>query len=155
MCTGVQVISKENHTFWGRTQEFDTFLPAKAGVVPRGYLIDYFLNEPFKAIYAAAGPIVHEILDGKLKIYFLDGMNEKGLTGGSFTFGNDYCKFSSVAEIKSLNKQPIRGEEFLTRTLLTCKDCADLQDRLKRLILSDEPNLLGGIILSIKQELHW
>ncbi|WP_331836560.1 linear amide C-N hydrolase [Erysipelothrix piscisicarius] len=86
MYRNTRVISKQNNTYWGRTQEYDTFLPVCGVLVPRGTAINHMLS-PIVAKNAAAGISLH---DSNQDLLFMDGMNEHGLVGGSFYYGNDY-----------------------------------------------------------------
>lgn len=143
MCTGIQVISKQNNTFWGRTQEFNTLLPVCGIIVPRGTVVNNTLS-PVVAKYAASGISIDDPSKG---ILFMDGMNEHGLTGGSFYFGNDYSDYAPSSAIELMGKQALRGEEFVTWALLNCDSIVDLHRKaIKEVAISNEPNQLGEVL---------
>lgn len=143
MCTGIQVISKQNNTYWGRTQEFDTFLPVCGVLVPRGTAINHMLS-PIVAKNAAAGISLH---DSNQDLLFMDGMNEHGLVGGSFYYGNDYSDYAPTSAIELMGKQALRGEEFVTWALLNCDSIVDLHRKaIKEVAISNEPNIHGNVI---------
>lgn len=121
MCTGISLTSKEQHYYWGRTQEFDMTLVYAGLVIPRNYTVDATLSK-ITSVYAAAGIGMEEYP------VLVDGVNEKGLAGGSFYFAN-YQQYASEADIKAANKLALRGQEFVTWALLNCGSVAELKER--------------------------
>lgn len=83
-CTGIQLQTKDGTFVSGRTLEFGIFLDTSVIVVPRGYefvgLTTRGKGKKWQAKYASMGIIVadNEVI--------LDGINEKGLSVGSFYF---------------------------------------------------------------------
>ena len=54
MCTSVRIKSKENHCFWGRTQEFDVPIKYDFVIIPRNYTITSLLS-PCEVKYGFTG----------------------------------------------------------------------------------------------------
>ncbi len=95
-CTGIQLQTKDGTYVSGRTLEFGLFFETSVIVVPRGYeftgqstLGD---GKRWKAKYASVGTI---IADNKA---ILDGINEKGLSVGSFYFPG-FAKYSVTTPV--------------------------------------------------------
>jgi len=90
-CTGIQLQTKDGTFVSGRTLEFGVFLDTSIMVVPRGYEFtgQTTLGEGkrWKSKYASVGVIVadNEVM--------MDGINEKGLSVGSFYFPG-YAQYS-------------------------------------------------------------
>jgi len=136
MCTSLGIQSKEGNYYWGRTQEFDIPLDYYGGLIPRGYEIGQTLTA-FKARYAALGIVIN-----KLPL-LADGVNEKGLCGGTLYFGN-YNKYITEDRICEMGKKPIRGEEICTWVLLNYASVADIRANLnKDIAAADTPGSFG------------
>jgi choloylglycine hydrolase len=90
-CTGAQIITEDKAAISGRTLEFGIFLDNSVVVVPRGYAFTGSTKlgdgKKWTAKYASVGIIVAD------NQRILDGMNEKGLSTGSFYFPG-YAKYS-------------------------------------------------------------
>lgn len=136
MCTSVRLTSQEGNYYWGRTQEFDMTLNYAGCLVPRGHQIGHLLS-PFAAEYAATGVITGQ------KPVLADGVNEKGLFGGTFYFGN-YNKYIAEDEIRKMGKKPIRGEDICTWVLLNYGSVAEVKERLNQdVAVADTPGNFG------------
>ena len=135
MCTGIKVISKENHCFWGRTQEFDVPLQYVLEIIPRDYMLP--CQTLCQVKYAVMGVGMRE---GTM---LADGINEKGLSGGSFYFGNDN-HYAQTEEIVQNGKKPVRGEEFFTWILTRYSSVEEIKENLnKDIAVSNEKGALG------------
>lgn len=83
-CTGIMLKNKDNSFVSGRTVEFGIAIDSSIAVVPRNY--SFVGQTPmgkgmqYTSKYAAVGMVAYKDLS------ILDGMNEKGLTVGSFYF---------------------------------------------------------------------
>ena len=90
-CTGIQLQTKDGTYVSGRTLEFGIFFETSVIVVPREYEFTGQTTlgdgKKWKAKYASVGTI---IADNEA---ILDGINEKGLSVGSFYFP-DYANYS-------------------------------------------------------------
>ena len=90
-CTGAQIMTQDKAAISGRTLEFGIFLDSSVVVSPRGYVFTGSTKlgdgKKWTAKYASVGIIV---ADNQL---ILDGMNEKGLSTGSFYFPG-FTKYS-------------------------------------------------------------
>ncbi|MGF3072267.1 linear amide C-N hydrolase [Facklamia sp. P12932] len=110
MCTGVKITSKENNVYWGRTQEFNMDLDYSGCVVPRNYEVKDALSS-FVTKYAVLGVGVKQI-----PYIIADGVNEKGLCGGTFYFAN-YFHYSEANEVEETGRLALAGAEFVTYAL--------------------------------------
>ncbi len=94
-CTGIQIQTEDGVFVSGRTLEFGIFLPTSVIVVPRGYEFTGQTTlgggKQWQAKYASVGII---IADNEV---ILDGINEKGLSVGSFYFPG-YAKYSVTTQ---------------------------------------------------------
>lgn len=133
MCTGISLTSQEQHHYWGRTQEFDFDLAYSGMVIPRNQTVNETLT-PVKGPYAAAGITI------KAYPILIDGVNEKGLAGGSFYFAN-YHHYAPENDILKAGKIPLRGQEFVTWALINCANVQELTVRApKEVAIADVEN---------------
>lgn len=79
-----------------------------------GSLKDMNTGEMIKANFPAMSDLVN---NAKATEMLMDGVNEKGLAGGSFYFGNGYNKYAEQAIIEASGKVALRGEEIVTYVL--------------------------------------
>lgn len=83
-CTGLKLVAQDGTTVHGRTLEFGRPVPTSVAIIPRGY--SFTGTHPsgpgieFQAKYAVVGAIAFDELS------ILDGINEKGLSVGTFYF---------------------------------------------------------------------
>ena len=103
-CTGIQLQTKDGTYVSGRTLEFGIFFETSIVVVPRGYAFTGQTTlgdgKKWKAKYASVGTI---IADNEA---ILDGINEKGLSVGSFYFPG-YAKYSvTTTENQGISMSP-------------------------------------------------
>lgn len=102
-CTGIKLKAKDGSIVHGRTLEFGIELPVSIAVIPRGY--EFVGTTPkgpgmrFSAKYAAIGAICFE------KPALMDGLNEKGLSVGTFYFPGfaEYSGITSENQSKALS----------------------------------------------------
>lgn len=97
-CTGIKLVTKDGSTVNGRTLEFGIFVETSVMVVPRGYLFKGTTPDgpglSYRAKYAALGAIAYD------NPAILDGINEKGLSVGTFYFPG----FASYANTTPANQ---------------------------------------------------
>lgn len=90
-CTGIKLSAKDGNTVHGRTLEFGIPVHITIAVVPRNHDFQGLTtNGPglaYKSKYAAVGCIAFD------QIALMDGMNEKGLSVGTFYFPG-YAKYT-------------------------------------------------------------
>ena len=83
-CTGLKLTAKDGSTIHGRTFEFGIDVPTSIVVIPSGYSFTATTPEgkglSYQAKYASVGAMCYDYL------LIMDGMNEKGLSIGSFYF---------------------------------------------------------------------
>lgn len=148
MCTGVKVITNENHCFWGRTSEFDVPVDYKIIVLPRGYKLNF--QTPGEVKYGTIGVEgtlgQGENIKGECCLY--DGVNEKGLSGGTFAFGVDN-RYGDSDEIIRRGKKPLLGEEFFTWILTRYSSVQEIKDHLNEDIAVS--NKLGALGVALPQ----
>lgn len=133
-CTGIKVTSKSGQTFWGRTQEFDLEFDYIGVVFPKGLMLEQsFIKTKTRYCFGGIG-----IADEGEALHFVaDGVNEKGLSGGTFYFGN-YNRYLSLAEIGALGKKPLSGVEFVTWALATCNSVDEVRKRAEEVAITHE-----------------
>ncbi len=116
-CTGIQIKPEDGLHVNGRTLEFGIKIESSAVIVPRGYSFTGTtpLGEGLKyqAKYGAVGAICFD------NPSMMDGMNEKGLTVGTFFFP-EYAEYTPVTEEnKSKALSPIEFPNWLITQFAT------------------------------------
>lgn len=136
MCTGIAMKSRENHYFWGRTQEYNLEMPYSGIIVPRD--MDSMLSlTPFKTKYAVLGVSAYYVP------MIIDGVNEKGLAGGTFYFGN-YNRYGKEEAIRKAGKKPMRPEDIIFYILSNYETVKEIKERLNDdIAIADTVNIQG------------
>lgn len=116
-CTGIQLRSEDGLNISGRTLEFGIKIDSSAVVVPRGYSFTGTtpLGEGLKyqAKYGAVGSICFD------NPAMMDGMNEKGLSVGTFYFP-EFAGYTPVTkENQSKGLSPIEFPNWLLTQFAT------------------------------------
>lgn len=139
MCTSVRIKSTDNHCFWGRTQEFDIPIHYEFVTIPRNYTITDLLS-PCEVKYGFTGVGINDLdVVG-------DGINEKGLSGGTFYFGNEN-RYGEIEKIREMGKTPLCGEEVCTWVLARYSSVQEIKDHLNEdIAVANEKGKLGGIL---------
>lgn len=139
MCTSVRIQSKENHCFWGRTQEFDIPLHYNFLAVPRNYKIQDMLSVcEVKYGFIGVG-IGDAVLVG-------DGINEAGLSGGTFYFGNEN-RYGEKEKISAMGKTPLCGEEVCTWILARYGSVQEIKEYLNEdIAVANEKGCMGLVL---------
>lgn len=112
-CTGIKLVAKDGTVVHGRTLEFGIQLDTSIAVIPEGY--EFVGTTPqgkglkYTAKYAAVGAMCFEDID------LMDGMNEKGLSVGTFYFPG----FAGYATITSENQSKALSPVEFSNWLLT------------------------------------
>lgn len=139
MCTSVRIKSTENHCFWGRTQEFDVPIDYEFVTIPKNYKITDLLS-PCEVKYGFMGVGINDAT------IVGDGINEKGLSGGTFYFGNEN-RYGEIEKIHEMGKTPLCGEEVCTWVLARYGSVQEIKDHLNEdIAVANEKGCLGGIL---------
>ena len=104
-CTGIQLTAHDGSVVNGRTLEFGIVIDASIAVVPRDYAFVGTTpsgdGKKYRAKYAAVGAIAFGVPA------LMDGMNEKGLSVGTFYFPG-YAHYPNItAENRSKALSPV------------------------------------------------
>ncbi|MDF7664073.1 linear amide C-N hydrolase [Bifidobacterium sp. ESL0763] len=110
MCTGIEMISKQGHPYWGRTQDFEQNFEYAGIRIPAGTMIESTYT-PFRTKRAVMGIVWAQ--DVHRYPVVLDGINDKGICGGSFYFDH-FFRYAPTDEIRKSGKTALRGEELVT-----------------------------------------
>ncbi len=129
-CTGITLQSQDGAVIRGRTMEFGMDLQSEVIVVPRGY--KYIGLTPQKNVsgmkwtskYAVVG------LNFYGSPYLVDGMNEKGLSVGSFYFPQ-YSKFQEFTPTDA--NKTMTGWQLNSWLLTNCGSIDDVKKGLKKI----------------------
>ncbi|ALS03020.1 choloylglycine hydrolase [Enterococcus silesiacus] len=121
MCTGITIKSIKGNSYWGRTQEFNLLLEYDGAIIPRNYDLTVSLDHFFTRYAAMGVSIAGQPL-------LVDGVNEKGLMGGSFYFGN-YNRYIKSDKIRAMGKLPLAGAEFVTYALTNYASVEEIKER--------------------------
>lgn len=121
MCTGITIKSIKGNSYWGRTQEFNLLLEYDGAIIPKNYDLTVSLDH-FSTRFATMGVV----LAGQPLL--VDGVNEKGLMGGSFYFGN-YNRYIESEKIRAMGKLPLAGAEFVTYALTNYASVEEIKER--------------------------
>ncbi len=141
-CTGLQLKAKDGSYVNGRTVEFGIPLDIAGLVVPRNYefkgtLPDGSAGMVYRAKYAVVGANTF----GAPAI--IDGMNEKGLSGGAFYFPG----YASYATITAENKnKALAPTEFINWALTQCATIDEVKQAIKSVVIAPTgPSNWGGV----------
>lgn len=153
MCSSMTIKSLQGDIFWGRTMDYNTsfFHESPAGGVP-GKIVSLPANQTlpaqtatWKTKYAAVGVGVDQ------SVALFDGVNSEGLAGDLQVLVE--CSWASAESLAKRNLKPIKGEEFVTLALTTCKNVAEVRALASQYGLLDEPFQFGG--QGVKIPLHY
>lgn len=141
MCTGIAIMSKQGHPYWGRTQDFEQEFEYAGIKIPAGTTIESTAT-PFVTRCAVMGIVWAQ--DVHRHPVVLDGINEHGICGGSFYF--DHCyRYVPRERIEQSGKIALRGEELVTWILTQYRSLDEIAASLNRdLGISDEPGPMMG-----------
>lgn len=144
MCTGVEIISKQGHPFWGRTQDFEQHFEYAGMKIPRGTQIASTYT-PFITQRAVMG--IAWAKDVHQSPVILDGINEDGICGGSFYFDHWY-RYAPAVEVKAQNKVALRGEELVTWILTHYASLDEIRESLNNDIgiVDEDGPMMGHLV---------
>lgn len=151
MCTGIELISKQEHPFWGRTQDFEQHFEYSGVKIPKGYQFSETFT-PFSTKLNVMGIVWAKDIHKSPVI--LDGINDYGICGGSFYFDH-FFKYTDTEIIKSTGKTAIRGEELFTWIITHYKSLDDVINNLgKDVGITNEPGLMMNMSVPQHVVLH-
>lgn len=127
-CTGIELISKQGHPYWGRTQDFEQHFEYAGIKIPKGYRFERTYT-PIETKQSVMGIVWGKDLHDAPVI--LDGINESGICGGSFYFDHFY-RYVPTEEITAAGKTAIRGQELCTWVLTQYSSLDEIKERLAK-----------------------
>lgn len=134
MCTGMSLVSSEGVPFLGRTQDFNILINHYGAIqFPRNCKMEQSIRE-FRIKYSILGlSFQHQ---GAPFYSIPDGVNEHGLSGSTQRL-TDYCIYSTVEEIESVDKFPLKSGQFLLWVLGNCQDTFEVEEKIKSVSIAD------------------
>ncbi|MBA3957120.1 MAG: choloylglycine hydrolase family protein [Parachlamydiaceae bacterium] len=116
-CTGMKLIAKDGSTVHGRTLEFGVAVDISAAIIPRNYSFKGTTPSgpglPYTSKYASVGAIAFD--DPAL----MDGINEKGLSVGTFYFPT-YASYAKITpENQSRALSPVEFSNWILSQFAT------------------------------------
>jgi choloylglycine hydrolase len=130
-CTGIELEAKDGSIVHGRTLEFGTKILFSAAVVPRGY--SFSGTTPlgkgleYESKYGAVGAILFN------EPAIADGMNEKGLSVGTFYFPG----FAKYADITPDNQsQALSPTEFPNWIITQFENVEEVKETLPNVLIA-------------------
>lgn len=141
MCTNIKLTATNNDVFFGRTMDLNmsmfgedqgTDLDVKIVSIPRNITIESQLT-PWDSKYSVLG------IGTKDTPIIYDGINECGLTGDCQVLVE--CTRNSTNEIKSKNRIPVIGEEFVTYILTNFESVQEIRNSYTNFMLTEQPFL--------------
>lgn len=134
MCTGIRLKAKNNAIVYARTLEFGADIQSQILFVPSGYECTSFApsGKPeglrWKTKYAAIGA------NAFFTTNFVDGVNEKGLSGGLFYFPG-YAQYQKVS--KEYYAQSLPMWQLLTWILTNFTSVQEVRHAMPSIFVSD------------------
>ena len=119
-CTGIKLKAKDGSVVHGRTLEFGIPVHVTTAVVPRNY--EFKATTPngpgltYKSKYAAVGAIAFD------NVAILDGMNEKGLSVGTFYFPTFAGYTQTTAENQPKSLSPVDFPNWIVTQFATVEE---------------------------------
>lgn len=151
-CTSFVLNAKDGARVYGRTLEFGLPLHSELLVIPRGYVLKGAGPDGldggglvWTSKYGAAGA------NGLGLPVLVDGMNEKGLTGGMLFFPN-LAKFQDVAPSEA--KTSIASYELLTWILTNFATVDEVRSGLPKIKVSNAPQAAFKEAVPLHVTLH-
>jgi len=130
-CTGIQLKAKDGSFVNGRTLEFGVFVDTSAAVIPRGYgftgTTPHGPGLPYKTKYAVLGAIAYD------NVSIMDGINEKGLSAGTFYFPG----FAGYAKMTEENRsKAISPIEFVNWALTQFATVDEVKNAIDTIVIA-------------------
>ncbi|MES2273981.1 MAG: choloylglycine hydrolase family protein [Chlamydiota bacterium] len=136
-CTGIRLIAKNGEIVHGRTLEFGTPLPTSIAVIPRGYPFQgttpLGVGLSYKAKYGVVGAVLFDSSAA------MDGMNEKGLSVGTFFFPG-YAEYASITSVNQ--SRAVSPTEFPNWLLTQFANVEEVKSALEQIAIA--PTQIDG-----------
>ena len=140
-CTGVKLVAKDDSIIYGRTLEFGVPLETSVVVVPRGIQISGTTPLGQGLVYTTKYASLGIVISDDLSI--LDGLNEKGLSIGTFFFPlyADYAEITQ--ENRSIALSPTEFSNWILTQFATVEELVLALDKV--LIAPTRSEDWGGV----------
>jgi choloylglycine hydrolase len=130
-CTGIKLIAKDGSVVHGRTLEFGVQVNTSLVVIPRNYRFTSTTPKgkglTYKSKYAAVGAITNSTIS------IMDGINEKGLSIGTFYFPG----FASYTQITKENQdKALSPLEFPNWILTQFQNIDEIKTALNNIVIA-------------------
>ncbi len=130
-CTGMKLKAQDGSTVNGRTLEFGTPVDISIALIPRGYAFTGTTPDgpglSYRSKYGAVGAISF----GQLAL--MDGVNEKGLSAGTFYFPG-YASYSTIT--KENQAQALSPVEFVHWILTQFATIDEIREALNEVVIA-------------------
>lgn len=136
-CTGLKLTAKDGSNVHGRTLEFGIVVDSSVAVVPRDY--SYTASTPlgngmnYKTKYASVGTVCFD------STAIMDGMNEKGLSVGTFYFPGYAGYTPTTKENLSKSLSPIDFPNWILSQFATVEE---VKEGIKNVVIA--PTIVNG-----------
>lgn len=138
-CTGLRLTAKDGKSVHGRTLEFGIKIDTSAAVIPQGYSFTGITPNgkgmTYQAKYAAVGTICFNYPA------LMDGMNEKGLSVGTFYFPGYAGYTSTTQENQSISLSPIDFPNWIVTQFATIEE---VKSNLSNVVIAPTVNKEWG-----------
>lgn len=130
-CTGLRLTAKDGHSVHGRTLEFGVKIDTSVVVIPRNF--SFTASTPngegliYKAKYAVIGAICYD------KMVVMDGMNEQGLSVGTFYFPGYAGYTPTTADNQSRSLSPL---DFSNWILTQFASLDEVKNHLSNIVIA-------------------
>jgi len=136
-CTGIKLVTKDESIVHGRTLEFGIPLESSIAIIPRGIRFTGSTPNgkglPYDTKYAAVGAILFDAIN------IMDGMNEKGLSVGTFFFSG-YAEYALITE--NNQSQALSSADFPNWIVTQFASIDEVINALKDVVIA--PTLIKG-----------
>lgn len=136
-CTGLKLTAKDGASVHGRTLEFGIIVDSSVAVVPRNYT--YVAATPlgngmsYKTKYASVGTVCFDSLA------LMDGMNEKGLSVGTFYFPGYAGYTQTTKDNASKSLSPVDFPNWILSQFATLDE---VKEGIKNVVIA--PTVING-----------
>lgn len=149
-CTGIRLTSKDGSAIYARTSEFGLDLDSDVIVVPRNFRFTGSTSSGRPGIQWNSKFAVVGTNGGKETI-IVDGVNEKGLAGGSFYFPG-FAEFQNIT--KESEGESLAPFELLTWILTNFENADEVKKALPTIKVGNVKNKSMGIVPPIHLIIH-
>lgn len=136
-CTGLRLTAKDGNSVHGRTLEYGIIVDTSAAVIPRGYAFTSTTPNGEGLKYQSKYGVVGTLCYGALAV--MDGMNEKGLSVGTFYFPTFAGYTATTKENQSKSLSPIDFPNWILTQFATLDE---VKAGIKNVVIS--PTIVKG-----------